>query len=212
MQVRVVTRDRPGEDLKRNRTRERIVEKAAQAIADAGLEHATAAEIAPLACLSRTAILYHFPTHELLLKAVVAHLQLKRLSMFREAAALAPHGPARTEYAIECYRCFLKDPAFLAFAELERAARTNAALLAIIEPAQREFDLASDGKIFDLIQGGESPRLQASRDLVRFTLEGLSAAKLSYGSEERADNIVNVLKRLAKMLNRKGAPNDVWPD
>jgi len=206
-----VKRSHHSDVFKRDGTRQHIIERAVQAIADIGYQHATAAGIAPLAGLSRPAILYHFPTRELLLQAVVVHLQLKRQSMFSAAAALAPYGPARTEYAIDCYRRFLEDTSFLAFAELERVARTDPGLRAIMEPAQREFDFASDS-ILDLIQGGASPRLQASRDLARFTLEGLSAATLFYDNEERVDNIINVLKRVTKMLNRKGAPDSVWPE
>lgn len=211
MRVGVVKRNHCSGISKRDGTRQHIIERAVQAIADVGYQHAPAAGIAPLAGLSRPAILYHFPTRELLLQAVVVHLQLKRQSMFSAAAALAPHGPARTEYAIDCYRRFLKDAAFLAFAELERVSRTDVGLRAIMEPAQREFDFASDS-ILDLIHGGASPRLQASRDLARFTLEGLSAATLFYDNEERVDNIINVLKRVTKMLNRKGAPVSVWPE
>ncbi|MFX8758807.1 hypothetical protein ABTM54_19475, partial [Acinetobacter baumannii] len=85
---------------------------------------------------------------------------------------------------------------FVAFAELERAARTDPLVAARVAEAQAAFDRAEVGDhLFDLVQGGSGPRLQAGRDLARFMLEGLAQAKLAYDSEARVANLLAVVKR-----------------
>lgn len=193
------------------RARREIVETAATLIAKAGVHRATAQEIAALLGISRGAVLYHFHTQECLLKAVIGHLQAGRQALLQQAAAGAPHGAARIDYAIDIYFQLLGEPAFKAFAELERAGRVEPVVRSLLEAAQNGFDQAEGDGTFDLVQGGSSARLQTSRDLARFTLEGLSAATFAYGAESRTANLVALVKRAVRMLNRKGAPETLWP-
>ncbi len=193
--------------------RARILGEALRLFAEQGYVASTNPVIAAAAGLTRGAMLYHFPTRESLVAAAVAHIQERRRALFEEAAAGAPHGADRTDHAIDCYWRLLRDPAFIAFDELERAARTDAELAALIRPAQEAFDRAQVSEtMFDLVQGGASPRLQASRDLARFMLEGLARARLAYDGEARTQRLLAVVKRAARMLNRKGGETDLWPE
>ena len=140
-------------------------------------------------------------------------IQERRATLFEEAAQQAPHGADRTDHAIDSYWRLLTDPAFVAFSELECAARTDPSLAGLIAPAQEAFDRAQVGEhMFDLVQGGSNPRLQASRDLARFMLEGLARAHLAYDGEARTQRLLAVVKRAARMLNRKGGEFDLWPE
>jgi hypothetical protein len=107
----------------------------------------------------------------------------------------------------------LHEPSFVAFAELERAARTDPLVRARVAEAQAAFDRAEIGdQLFDLVQGGVGARLQAGRDLARFMLEGLAQARLAYDTDARTANLLAVVKRAARMLNRKGSVQDLWPE
>jgi hypothetical protein len=64
--------------------------------------------------------------------------------------------------------------------------------------------------MFDLVQAGAGPRFQASRDLARFVLEGLSRAYLADDADGRIERLLAVVKRAARMLNRKGSSTDLW--
>ena len=168
---------------------------------------------AAAAGLTRGAMLYHFPTRDGLVEAAVAYIQERRATLFEEAAAGAPHGADRTDHAIDSYWRLLTDPAFVAFDELEAAARTDPQLAAVIRPAQEAFDRAQVGEhMFDLVQGGSNPRLQASRDLARFLLEGLARGHLAYDGEARTQRLLAIAKRAARMLNRKGGEGELWPE
>src|SRR5688572_2527329 len=108
---------------KSQRTRARILDAAMRLFAEIGYHAATNAVIAEAAGLTRGAMLYHFATREELVEAVVAHLERLRASLFEQAAAATPPGVDASEHAIDVYWSLLSEPAFVAFAELEAAAR-----------------------------------------------------------------------------------------
>ena len=201
-----------GDSPKSRRTRANIVDTAVRLLVQRGYADATNPAIAEAAGLTRGAMLYHFPDRASLVRAVVEHLQRERARLFEAAAAGAPRGADRTDHAIDSYWTLLSHPAFVAFQELEAAARTDAELAALIAPARDAFDRAQVGEgMFGLVQGGAGPRLQASRDLARFMLEGLARAKLADDGSGRTERLLAVAKRAARMLNRKGEAADLWP-
>jgi AcrR family transcriptional regulator len=198
---------------KSERTRAKILDAAMHLYAEVGYNAATHARIADRCELTRGAMLYHFPTHEALVAAAVAHIDALRAGLFEEAVKDAPHGADRTDHAIDTYWRLLKETPFIAFAELESAARTDAALRALIVPAQEAFDRAQVGAhLFDLVQAGAGPRFQASRDIARFMLEGLARAHLAYDADQRTARLLAIVKRAARMLNRKGGGQDLWEE
>ena len=198
---------------KSRRTRARILDEAMRLFGEIGYAGATNARIAEAAGLTRGAMLYHFPDRESLVEAAVAHIQEQRQRLLQQAAETAPRGPDRTDHAINAYWAMLHEACFVAFAELERAARTDPLVRARVAEAQAAFDRAEVGdQLFDLVQGGVGARLQAGRDLARFMLEGLAQARLAYDAEARKANLLAVIKRAARMLNRKGSEQDLWPE
>ncbi|HYE47521.1 MAG TPA: TetR/AcrR family transcriptional regulator [Caulobacter sp.] len=209
MEVQRKDRDTP----KSRRTRARILDEAVRVIAAGGYAAATNAAVAEAAGITRGAMLYHFPTREDLLEAVIEHLQAERAELFRRAAEELPPGADVTEHAIDSYWELLRHPAFTAFMELEAAARTDSVVAALIAPARAEFDRAQIGDHFlKMLHAGAGPRFQASRDLARFMLEGLARADLSYDGEARVERLLTVIKRATHMLNRKGGVTELWPE
>lgn len=201
-----------GDSPKSRRTRAHIVDTAVRLLVERGYAASPNPVIAEAAGLTRGAMLYHFPDRASLVAEVVDHLQRERTRLFEAAVAEAPHGADRTDHAIDSYWGLLTHRAFTAFGELEAAARTDAELAVLIAPARDAFDRAQLGAgMFGLVQGGSGPRLQASRDLARFMLEGLVRARLADDGEARTERLLAVVKRAARMLNRKGETADLWP-
>ena len=206
--------DAPPKDTPKSmRTRARILECAARLMVEIGYAAASNANIAAAAGLTRGAMLYHFPTRESLVEALVVQLQTARAAMLADAAGRAPAGADLAEHAIDSYWALLHEPAFIAFAELEAAARTDASVRALIAAAQAEFDQAQSGDQFShMLLAGAGARFQASRDLARFMLEGLARGSLTYDAGIRAEHLLAVIKRATHMLNRKGSEQDLWPE
>jgi AcrR family transcriptional regulator len=197
------------------RTRARILDAALRLFAEIGYHAATNAVIADAAKLTRGAMLYHFATREELVEAAVTHIDLQRARLFERAASTqtAP-GIDAAEHAIDTYWSLLHEAPFVAFAELEAAARTDAMLRERLAQAQSAFDHAQLGgdRFGALVQAGADPRFQASRDLGRFLLEGLAKGAMTYDEEGRRDRLLAIVKRAVRMLNRKGDIHDLWSE
>src|SRR5579859_7145844 len=200
------------------RTRARILDAAMKLFAQIGYHAATNGLIADAAKLTRGAMLYHFATREELVEAAVAHIELARARLFEEAAraSAAPNssgvGQDASEAAIDAYWALLHEAPFVAFAELESAARTEPMLRARLAAAQAAFDRAQVGGFGALAQAGEDPRFQTSRDLGRFLLEGMARGAMTYDQSARRERLLAVVKRAVRMLNRKGDVHDLWSD
>jgi AcrR family transcriptional regulator len=195
------------------RTRARILDHAARLLVEIGYAAATNTRIAEAAGLTRGAMLYHFPTREALVEALVDHVQVQRIARLADASDRAPPGAALADHAIDAYWALLREAPFIAFAELETAGRTDPAVRAALAGAQAAFDQAQTGlQSSRMLQAGSGPRHQTSRDLARFMLEGLARAELTYDAEARVERLLTVIKRATHMLNRKGGGQDLWPD
>jgi AcrR family transcriptional regulator len=199
---------------KSQRTRARILDAAMHLFVEVGYAAATNALIAESADLTRGAMLYHFGSREELVEAAINHIELERARLF-EQAARSPTAPGvdALEHAIDSYWGLLHEPAFVAFAELESAARTDPMLRERLAVAQGAFDRAQVGGGFEaLAQAGADPRFQASRDLGRFLLEGLARGSMTYDEEARRERLLTVVKRAVRMLNRKGGVLELWAE
>lgn len=180
--------------------------------AEVGYATASNPVIAEASGLTRGAMLYHFATREALVEAAIAHIDAARAALFEAAAQPAP-GADAVEHAIDAYWSLLKTRPFRAFAELESAAQTDPMLRERLAAAQAAFDRAQVGDQFiSMAIAGADPRFQTGRDLARFLLEGLSRGALTYDAEARTERLLKVLKRAVRMLNRKGAVQELWPD
>ncbi|HVI31934.1 helix-turn-helix domain-containing protein [Phenylobacterium sp.] len=196
------------------RTRARILDAAMRLFAEVGYHAATNAMIADAAKLTRGAMLYHFASREELVEAAVAHIELERARLFEEAGS-RPHPPGvdAAEHAIDAYWSLLHETPFVAFAELEAAARTDPMLRERLAAAQSAFDHAQVGARFGaMVQAGADPRFQTSRDLGRFLLEGLAKGAMTYDEEARRERLLAVVKRAVRILNRKGDGQDLWAE
>jgi hypothetical protein len=145
--------------------------------------------------------------------AAIQHIELARARLFEEAAraSVAPGQGDASEQAIDAYWALLHETPFVAFAELEAAARTDPTLRAPLAAAQAAFDRAQVGDRFGaLAQAGADPRFQTSRDLGRFLLEGVARGAMTYDQPARRERLLAVVKRAVRMLNRKGDIHDLW--
>jgi len=194
------------------RTRARILDAAMRLFAEVGYHAATNALIADAAKLTRGAMLYHFASREELVAAAVSHIELERAKLFERAAAIPPSPEVdAAEHAIDAYWALLHETPFIAFGELEAAARTDPMLRAQLADAQSAFDRAQVGDRFGaIIQAGADPRSQASRDLGRFLLEGLAKGAMTYDAEDRRERLLEVVKRAVRVLNRKRDIHELW--
>lgn len=204
---------RPAKDTpKSRRTRTRILDHAARLIREIGYAAANNAAIAEAAGLTRGAMLYHFPTRDSLVAALVEHLTAQADALFAEAARARPPGADVADHGIDSYWRLLHAPPLVTLRELRTTARTDALVRERMADTTAAFDRAELHSVMALFQPGSTPRSQAARDMARFLLEGLASADLTYNGDARARRLIDILKRVVRILNRKGEVADLWPD
>lgn len=211
MDVRTVSAKATPKSL---RTRARILNAAMRLFAEIGYHAATNGEIAEAAKITRGAMIYHFASREELVEAAIGHIELERAKLFEAVVASPPAaGIDAAEHAIDAYWALLQEIPFVAFAELEAAARTDAMLRQRLVAAQSAFDRAQMGGRFGaIVQAGADARFQASRDLGRFLLEGLAKGAMTYDQDGRRERLIAVVKRAVRLLNRKGESLELWSE
>ena len=179
-------------------TQTSILEAAVDCFYELGYANTTTENIAQTAGVSRGAMLYHFPTRFVLIKAAIEHLNRKRLEWFEEEESVVQRGAEHTriEEGIDTYWKQLNSPTFIVFHELKVAARTDKELAKVLLPAMREFDKAfyqSVRRIFpDLVL---SEAFERANYLTQYLLEGIAMARMTGASKVPDKMMIAWLKR-----------------
>ena len=120
-------------------TRAALLDAALECLVERGYSATTTPEIARRAGVSRGAQLHHFPTKAELLAASVGRLLDRRLADFRKAFADLPPGTHQVGAAIDVLWSMFDSPAFVAWAELWMASRTDPDLAAVMAEVDEGF-------------------------------------------------------------------------
>jgi len=186
-----------GEFAKSKATRTRILEAAVELLAEKGYAATSTPAVARQAGLSRTAMLYHFPSRQALIDAVVQYVTRRRVEMQEEMQAHLPQDDTFRSRSVDSTWEQLQSKEFRAFCELSMAARTDADLAAVFQPAMAAFDRARREMALKLAEPevAESPGFHLRRDLHRFLLEGMAQQDgITFDQEQRMAQLFALLK------------------
>ncbi len=180
-----------GEMRKSVRTRRRILDAGIQLLVDKGYRGFSVSAVATQAGMTRMALLYHFPTRQALLTAIVNHLLIRRIAAFSASLTKVPRGmdePETRSHAADAAWQQHETPEFVAVSELVAAARTNPELTGVLGPALAAFD-RSRHKLAETMFPANRVRQQdfeIARDVVRVMTQGLAMREtLVDGGAER---------------------------
>lgn len=207
-------KSRIGQTPKALATRARLLDAAMRVIAQDGFHAANNARVAQVAKVVRGVINYHFPTPDRFLEGLVAHIEQRKGERLAQMAGdLRGASGEHVDAAIDAYWALLHEEPFLAFAELEDAARTIPALRALLAGPRGALDhsLTTSGPLATSEVAGE-PTRQALYDFSRFLLEGLSRGALTDDRAGREQRLIELLKHAVKALSGAQAPRPVWMD
>lgn len=178
--------------------RARLLEATVECLVERGFAGTSTTLVSERAGVSRGAQLHHFPTKNDLVVAAVEHLTEKRGAELAEAAASLPEGPRHTRAVLAMLADHFTGAVFAAALELWVAARTDASLLAAVEPLEQRIGREIHRITVDLLGVDES--LPGNRELVQATLDlarGLGlASTIGDDSRRRAA----ILDRWAEVL------------
>ena len=186
-----------GEFARSGDTRARILEAAINLLAERGYAATSTSAVARAAGLSRTAMLYHFPSRQALLEALVAYVTRRRVAMLEALHEDLPRDADYRSRSVDLHWEQLQTAEFHAFCELATAARTDRELAAVFRPALAAYDRARRGMALKLAEPSValSPVFDLRRDLQRFLMEGIVQQDgITYDQPERLQQLLAVMK------------------
>ncbi|WP_330232630.1 TetR/AcrR family transcriptional regulator [Nocardia sp. NBC_00508] len=177
----------PREEQKRA-TRVRILDAAADLLAERGYSALSTLGVQRAAGISRGALLHHFPTIGALVAGLVAHLVARNEAAVREVADRLGAGSDPVVRTLTALYESMTRPAAQAEFELWAAARTDPALAEALRAAERQAgrDLH---RVVDTLFGPEvvaHPRYPAVRDLTVAILRGTAMSRPLRSTERAA--------------------------
>jgi AcrR family transcriptional regulator len=189
-------------------TRAALLDAALESLVERGYAATTTVEIARRAGVSRGAQLHHFPTKAELLTAAVEHLLARRLAEYRAMLAAIDPRRDRLDAAADLLSAMFKGPAFIAWVELWIAARTDAALAAPVIDMDVRFTDESRAMFLEMFppEEGRDPLLwDIGRDFAFALMTGVALQRLVPRGQRPAEEYVDALKRIFKMLRSQGS-------
>ena len=189
-----------GELRKSADTRRRIMEATVHCLASFGYSGTNAITVAELAKMTRSALLYHFPTRIDLIGAAIHYVTLRRIEMFEDVMGRIEPGRDRVAEAIDEAWRQNQTEEYRAYCELSNAAHTDPDLAAVFRPAMAAYDLARR-KTATALFSLEEKKVEGfhlRRDVTRFLLDGLAThGWFGDDGDARAAQMVQFLKGLA---------------
>ena len=179
-------------------TRKAILEGAVRCFVRDGYTKTTTAMIAAEAGVSRGAMMHHFSARAEVMKAVVAYLHERRLDEYRELMTASDISENITREdirrSVKAAWAYHNLPTFVAYQELQSAARTDEELGEVIGEFEKEFEkqfLSTAKTVFPQWRSIRS--FQAAHDLVHFVMRGMATTHRSSNSKNRAERIIDLV-------------------
>jgi len=184
-------------------TRAALLDAAIDCLVERGYAATTTIETARRAGLSRGAQLHHFPTKAELLAAAVEHLFDRRRAEFLEAFEAIHPKADRLDAALDLLWSMFQGPAFVAWAELWVAARTDPELAAVVLDVERRFTDETRALFSELFpeETRAGTLLHAiGRDFAFAAMSGVAFQRLHPDGRRPAADYIDVLKAVFQLV------------
>ncbi|WP_249644916.1 TetR/AcrR family transcriptional regulator [Nocardia sputi] len=187
-------------------TRVRILEAAADLLAEQGYRALSTLSVQRAAGVSRGALLHHFPTIGALIAELVGHLVARNEAAVREVATGLGAGADPTVRALTALYESMTRPAAQAEFELWAAARTDPALAEALRAAERKAGRDLHRVVNTLFDPDivAHPRYPAVRDLTIAILRGTAMSRPLRTTERAATATIDQWAQAMNVLLTQG--------
>ncbi|MCW1382758.1 TetR/AcrR family transcriptional regulator [Novosphingobium sp. KCTC 2891] len=186
------------------RTRQRLVESAIDCLVEGGFTGLTTQQAAERSGVSRGAMHHHFATRMDLAAAVVDHVFYRRMELFLDdylGTVVGANDGDLLEFGTAAHWRSVQTREYAAYVELAVAARTDAELNRVFEPAARRYDEVWITEMIESFPQWQSrwDKMKLVNDLVIATHMGLLLNRQVMG-EDRIAQVGKLLTRVVGML------------
>jgi len=188
-------------------TRQRLVEAGVDCLVENGYAGLTTSAVAERCGVSRGTMHHHFATRLEIVAAVVEHVFYQRMRRYLADyfEALARSGEDQmVEVASEVHWASVQTREYQAYLELAVAARTDAELAALFEPAARQYDEVWTREMIEAFPQwqGHWELLKLASDFTQTAHMGLLLHRGVFGDGERLDRVRQLTTRVVAELYR----------
>lgn len=195
-------------------TRTQILEATLKCLVELGYTQTTTEKIAQKAGVSRGAMTHHFKSRADVFNAAAEYITDLRAVEYEDAVRRIKLPPANTptfESMLDTLTCLQKyyydRPSFIALQELQRGARTDPDLQAVMQPLEQGLDERKSAAMLkrfpfwaDYPEAGE-----VLRDLFFHSLKGVAVNSTPYMRGERLTRLHHLLATVAMSVMEKAA-------
>lgn len=189
--------------------RDRLVSAAIDCLVDSGYPGLTTAAVASACEVSRGAMHHHFQTRMELVSAVVDHVVYHRMRTFLadyfDTVARRTDEPM-IELACDAHWRSVQTRDYAAWLELALAARTDAELATIFEPAARRYDAVWTSEMIEAFPQWRDDweNLKLAHDFTSAMHAGMLLHQPIFASAERIDRLRRFAARTMQRLSEQG--------
>ena len=190
--------------------RERLVSAAIDCTVRDGYPGLTTAAVAGACDVSRGAMHHHFPTRMELVGAVVEQVVYHRMRTFLQdyfaAVAARRQDEPMIELACEAHWRSVQTREYAAWIELALAARTDAELAAIFEPAARRYDAVWTSEMIEAFPQWREDwdNLKLAHDFTSAVHTGMLLHAPVFGTGERLERLRRFAASTMQRLSEEG--------
>ncbi|MFN3232530.1 MAG: TetR/AcrR family transcriptional regulator [Alphaproteobacteria bacterium] len=189
-------------------TRNGILDATVQCFLELGYHRTTTTEIAKRAGVTRGAVQYYFPTTGDVLGASIDHMIDQWIETYAEELRKMPESANRFAGGVDIYWRFVKHPLFVAWQELQAAARTAPELKPIVDKAAKRYDRRRRDvgrEVYKELSEVPDDTWDVARDLLRVAIEGLAACNFGKEEAKREEAVLDLLKQMmSDLLTQRG--------
>ncbi|MEO0549725.1 MAG: TetR/AcrR family transcriptional regulator [Pseudomonadota bacterium] len=194
----------PWREKRSEETRRTLMEQAVICIVERGYPNTKIQSLCEMTGLSRSAILYHYPSRIELISAAIDYIFVRMIEMVYEGVdAFAESGGIDEQSANDLHWQVVCSDVYTAYIELNIASRTDASLKAHFDPKAIAFDMLWQEKMEEILGDLTSQKKDAvlAWDFARCVLESLRVNDRVLASPERKGAVRDLVVRIMQAMN-----------
>ncbi len=192
-------------------TRKAILDAAIECLVERGYSQTTTAMIADQAGVSRGAMMHHFPSRFLVIRAVIDYLHEKRLDEYKTLMAGIDNPESSLtrdaiRKSVESAWRYVNLPSFVAYQELLFAARTDPELNTELQRTEKDVEKLFLETVKQTFPHWEKLNvLELANDLVQFTMRGMALSHMATRKQARATRMIEQITDQLEALYHRAA-------
>lgn len=187
-------------------TRRAVLEATVNCLYDLGYANTTTQSVSDMTGLSRSAMIYHYPSRMDLISAAIDFIFLRMMEMVHEGVvAIRASGKLTEVNAHSLHQDVVKSREYVAYIELNIAARTDETLREYFDPKAVAFDLLWQEKMDELLGDltGQKDNNVLAWDFARAIMEGMRINERIITSKKRRETLHKLVIQVMEAMNAK---------